>query len=359
MRNTWREEPCPVCHGKRLKPEALAVTVGGKNLYEVSSLSITDARAFFQSLTLTEKEQHDCRADSEGNQRAHWAFSSDVGLGYLTLARAAGSLSGGEAQRIRLATQIGSALMGVLYILDEPSIGLHQRDNTKLIATLEKPARPGQHASSSSSTTRTRWTRRTGSSTSGPGAGIHGGSIVAQGTRGGYQEQPGQSITGAVPLRQRGASRCRRSAAQPNGAFLTVRGAKEHNLKNIDVNVPARAALLRHRRVGFGQVVSSVNEILYQALGEGAEPRENPSRRVLTASRASSSSTRSSAIDQSPIGRTPRARTRRHTPGCSTRSARCSPQTPEAKARGYKSRTASPSTSRADAARPASGDGAC
>ena len=126
------EEPCPVCHGKRLKPEALAVTVGGKNLYEVSNLSITDARAFFQSLALTEKESM-IAAQILKEINARMGFLEDVGLGYLTLARAAGSLSGGEAQRIRLATQIGSALMGVLYILDEPSIGLHQRDNMKLI----------------------------------------------------------------------------------------------------------------------------------------------------------------------------------------------------------------------------------
>ena len=131
------EEPCPVCHGKRLKPEALAVTVGGKNLYEVSSLSITDARAFFQSLALTEKESM-IAAQILKEINARMGFLEDVGLGYLTLARAAGSLSGGEAQRIRLATQIGSALMGVLYILDEPSIGLHQRDNMKLINTLKK-----------------------------------------------------------------------------------------------------------------------------------------------------------------------------------------------------------------------------
>ena len=174
------EEPCPVCHGKRLKPEALAVTVGGKNLYEVSSLSITDARAFFQSLELTEKESM-IAAQILKEINARMGFLEDVGLGYLTLARAAGSLSGGEAQRIRLATQIGSALMGVLYILDEPSIGLHQRDNMKLINTLKKMRDLGntlivvEHDEDTMYAA--DWIVDVG-----PGAGIHGGNIVAEGT---------------------------------------------------------------------------------------------------------------------------------------------------------------------------------
>ena len=174
------EEPCPVCHGKRLKPEALAVTVGGKNLYEVSSLSITDARAFFQSLALTEKESM-IAAQILKEINARMGFLEDVGLGYLTLARAAGSLSGGEAQRIRLATQIGSALMGVLYILDEPSIGLHQRDNMKLINTLKKMRDLGntlivvEHDEDTMYAA--DWIVDVG-----PGAGIHGGNIVAEGT---------------------------------------------------------------------------------------------------------------------------------------------------------------------------------
>ena len=187
------EEPCPVCHGKRLKPEALAVTVGGKNLYEVSSLSITDARAFFQSLELTEKESM-IAAQILKEINARMGFLEDVGLGYLTLARAAGSLSGGEAQRIRLATQIGSALMGVLYILDEPSIGLHQRDNMKLINTLKKMRDLGntlivvEHDEDTMYAA--DWIVDVG-----PGAGIHGGNIVAEGTVEDIKRNP-NSITG-------------------------------------------------------------------------------------------------------------------------------------------------------------------
>ena len=187
------EEPCPVCHGKRLKPEALAVTVGGKNLYEVSSLSITDARAFFQSLALTEKESM-IAAQILKEINARMGFLEDVGLGYLTLARAAGSLSGGEAQRIRLATQIGSALMGVLYILDEPSIGLHQRDNMKLINTLKKMRDLGntlivvEHDEDTMYAA--DWIVDVG-----PGAGIHGGNIVAEGTVEDIKRNP-NSITG-------------------------------------------------------------------------------------------------------------------------------------------------------------------
>ena len=174
------EEPCPDCHGQRLKPEALAVTVGGKNLAQVSALCIRDARTFFAGLTLTEKEQM-IAAQILKEINARLGFLIDVGLGYLTLSRAAASLSGGEAQRIRLATQIGSALMGVLYILDEPSIGLHQRDNDKLLATLKHLRDQGntlivvEHDEDTMYAA--DWIVDVG-----PGAGIHGGRIVAQGT---------------------------------------------------------------------------------------------------------------------------------------------------------------------------------
>ena len=216
------EEPCPVCHGKRLKPEALAVTVGGKNLYEVSSLAITDARAFFQSLALTEKESM-IAAQILKEINARMGFLEDVGLGYLTLARAAGSLSGGEAQRIRLATQIGSALMGVLYILDEPS---------------HWPASARQHEAA---LTRLKKLRDLGNTLIvvehdedtmyaadwivdiGPGAGIHGGNIVAEGTVEDIKRNP-NSHHRAVPVGQEAHRDSRRCAVSRTG-FLTIRGA--------------------------------------------------------------------------------------------------------------------------------------
>ena len=227
------EEPCPDCHGQRLKPEALAVTVGGKNLAQVSELCIRDARTFFAGLTLPEKEQM-IAAQILKEINARLGFLIDVGLGYLTLSRAAASLSGGEAQRIRLATQIGSALMGVLYILDEPSIGLHQRDNDKLLATLKHLRDQGntlivvEHDEDTMYAA--DWIVDVG-----PGAGIHGGRIVAQGTVEDIKACPesltGQYLSGVrripVPARRR----------KPTG-WLTVRGAKEHNLKNIDVKIP-------------------------------------------------------------------------------------------------------------------------
>ncbi|MGN0746582.1 MAG: excinuclease ABC subunit UvrA, partial [Aristaeellaceae bacterium] len=227
------EEPCPACQGQRLKPEALAVTVNGKNLAQVSSMSIAEAREFFRGLTLTEKERM-IAAQILKEIDARLGFLMDVGLSYLTLGRAAGSLSGGEAQRIRLATQIGSSLMGVLYILDEPSIGLHQRDNKKLIATLKRMRDLGNTLIVVEHDEETMyaadWIVDVG-----PGAGIHGGSIVAEGTVEDIKRNP-ESITGqylsgakkiAVPAGRR----------EPTG-FLRVLGAQEHNLKNIDVDVP-------------------------------------------------------------------------------------------------------------------------
>lgn len=322
------EEPCPVCHGKRLKPEALAVTVGGKNLYEVSSLSITDARAFFQSLELTEKESM-IAAQILKEINARMGFLEDVGLGYLTLARAAGSLSGGEAQRIRLATQIGSALMGVLYILDEPSIGLHQRDNMKLINTLKKMRDLGntlivvEHDEDTMYAA--DWIVDVG-----PGAGIHGGNIVAEGTVEDIKRNPnsitGQYLSGKKRIEIPDARR------QPKG-FLTIRGAKEHNLKNIDVKVPLGCLCCVTGVSGSGKS-SLVNEILYKHLAKvlnRAKTRPGAFDKMEGVEQLD----KIICIDQSPIGRTPRSNPATYT-GLFDQIRKIFAASPEAKARGYK-----------------------
>ena len=322
------EEPCHACHGQRLKPEALAVTVGGRNLAEVSALSIRDARAFFRSLTLSEKER------MIGDQilreiDARLGFLCDVGLDYLTLGRAAGSLSGGEAQRIRLATQIGSALMGVLYVLDEPSIGLHQRDNQKLIATLKRMRDLGNTlivVEHDEDTMRAAdWIVDIG-----PGAGVHGGHIVAQGTLDDIlackESLTGQYLSGAkkIPVPEE-----RRT---PRG-FLTIRGAAEHNLKRITAEIPLGVLCCVTGVSGSGKS-SLVNEILYKHLArtlnraktrpgkfEGMDGVEQLDKIIM--------------IDQSPIGRTPRSNPATYT-GLFDLIRKVFALTPEAKARGYK-----------------------
>ena len=323
------EEPCPVCHGKRLKPEALAVTVGGKNLYEVSSLSITDARAFFQSLALTEKESM-IAAQILKEINARMGFLEDVGLGYLTLARAAGSLSGGEAQRIRLATQIGSALMGVLYILDEPSIGLHQRDNMKLINTLKKMRDLGntlivvEHDED---------TMRAADYIVdvGPGAGIHGGNIVCTGTAEDImnckESITGQYLSGRknipVPAKRR----------KGNGKSLKIIGARENNLKNIDAEIPLGEFVCITGVSGSGKS-SLINEILYKRLVtelNGAKKVAGAHTDILGIDNLD----KVIAIDQSPIGRTPRSNPATYT-GVFNDIRDLFASTAEAKARGYK-----------------------
>lgn len=322
------EEECPACHGQRLKPEALGVTVNGKNLAEVSALPIHEARTFFQSLTLTEKESM-IAAQILKEIDARLGFLIDVGLGYLTLGRAAGTLSGGEAQRIRLATQIGSALMGVLYVLDEPSIGLHQRDNQKLINTLKRMRDLGntlivvEHDEDTMYAA--DWIVDVG-----PGAGIHGGNIVAQGTVEDIKACPesltGQYLSGekriAVPQQRR----------TPAG-WLTIHGAQEHNLKNIDVKVPLGVLCCVTGVSGSGKS-SLVNEILYKHLA-----------RVLNRAKTRPGKFRSMEgveqldkiimIDQSPIGRTPRSNPATYT-GLFDMIRKIFAQCPEAKARGYK-----------------------
>ena len=322
------EETCPECGGQRLKAEARAVTVGGRSLPQVSDLSILEARKFFAALEL------------QGNSRmiagqilkeidARLGFLSDVGLGYLTLSRGAGTLSGGEAQRIRLATQIGSALMGVLYILDEPSIGLHQRDNAKLIATLKRMRDLGNTVivvEHDEETMRAAdWIVDVG-----PGAGIHGGYVVAEGTAEEICRNPdsltGQYLSGAkripVPAKRR----------KPSG-YLTVHGAAEHNLKDIDVKIPLGVLTCVTGVSGSGKS-SLVNEILYKVLAKKlnrAKTRPGRYESIEGIERLD----KIIMIDQSPIGRTPRSNPATYT-GLFDLIRKLFAMSPEAKARGFK-----------------------
>ncbi len=322
------EEECPACHGQRLKPEALGVTVNGRNLADVSAWPIYEARKFFQNLTLTEKESM-IAAQILKEIDARLGFLMDVGLGYLTLGRAAGTLSGGEAQRIRLATQIGSALMGVLYVLDEPSIGLHQRDNQKLINTLKRMRDLGntlivvEHDEDTMYAA--DWIVDVG-----PGAGIHGGHIVAQGTVEDIKACPesltGQYLSGkkriAVPEKRR----------VPAG-WLTIRGAREHNLKNIDVQVPLGVLCCVTGVSGSGKS-SLVNEILYKHLARVLNrAKTRPGK--FCAMEGVEQLDKIIMIDQSPIGRTPRSNPATYT-GLFDMIRKIFAQCPEAKARGYK-----------------------
>ena len=322
------EENCPKCHGQRLKPEALGVTVCGKNLAQVSDMSILQARQFFRQMELTEKEQmiaQQIRKEID----ARLGFLTDVGLGYLTLSRAAGSLSGGEAQRIRLATQIGSALMGVLYILDEPSIGLHQRDNQKLIATLKKMRDLGntlivvEHDEDTMYAA--DWIIDVG-----PGAGIHGGYIIAEGTVEDIKDNPnsitGQYLSGAkrIPVPE-----VRREPA----GFLTVRGAKEHNLRDVTVDIPLGVLCCVTGVSGSGKS-SLVNEIIHKHLARVLNrAKTRPGK--FDSMEGVEQLDKIICIDQSPIGRTPRSNPATYT-GLFDLIRKLFALSPEAKARGYK-----------------------
>ena len=320
--------PCKTCKGQRLKKEALAVTVGEKNISEVTALSIRNLQEFLENLKLTETQQ------LVGNQvlkeiRARVGFLVSVGLEYLTLSRATGTLSGGEAQRIRLATQIGSGLVGVAYILDEPSIGLHQRDNDRLLSALKHLRDLGntlivvEHDED---------TMREADCIVdiGPGAGEHGGELVAIGTAEEIMQCP-ESITGKylsgelkIPVPN--------ERKQPTG-FLTVRGAEENNLKNIDVNFPLGVMTCVTGVSGSGKS-SLVNEILYKSLAK----KLNRARVVAGKHKCIEGVEQLDkviAIDQSPIGRTPRSNPATYT-GVFDQIRDLFAATADAKARGYK-----------------------
>lgn len=322
-----RITPCPACRGMRLKKESLAVTVGDKNIYEATNMSIIKFREFLDQLVLTPM-QHSIGDLILKEIRARVTFLIDVGLDYLTLTRATGSLSGGEAQRIRLATQIGSGLVGVAYILDEPSIGLHQRDNDKLLKTLLHLKELGN---SVLVVEHDEDTMRAADCIIdiGPGAGEHGGNVVAVGTANQIMKCKG-SITGAY-LSGRIKIPVPEERRKPTG-YLTVRGAKENNLKNIDVTFPLGVMTCVTGVSGSGKS-SLVNEILYKSLAKKLNrARTIPGKHKCI--EGVEQLDKIIAIDQSPIGRTPRSNPATYT-GVFDLIRDLFASTPDAKAKGY------------------------
>ena len=323
------EIPCHKCKGNRLKKEVLSVLIGGKNIIEVTDLSVKELLSFVDNLHLSEKNQfiaHEIL--KEINERA--SFLRDVGLEYLTLSRKAGTLSGGEAQRIRLATQIGSALVGVLYVLDEPSIGLHQRDNEKLIGTLRHLTDIGntlivvEHDED---------TMREADYVVdiGPGAGVHGGQIVAQGTLDEILENP-NSMTGLY-LSGKKVIEIPEHTREGNGNFIEIKGASENNLKNINAKIPLGKFVCITGVSGSGKS-SLINSILYKGVASKVnrlKQRPGKHKEILGLENID----KVINIDQSPIGRTPRSNPATYT-GVFDQIRDLFATTNEAKARGYK-----------------------
>ena len=322
------ECPCPDCHGRRLRKESLAVTVGEKNIYEFTTLSVEDALIWMDGLTLTEQQM--LIADRILKEiRSRLGFLKSVGLGYLTLARSAGTLSGGESQRIRLATQIGSSLMGVLYILDEPSIGLHQRDNDKLLATLKNLRDLGN---SLIVVEHDEDTMRAADYLIdiGPGAGVHGGQVVAAGTpaevMANSDSLTGQYLSGKKKIEVPAVRR------PGNGKVLKVIGAAENNLRHIDVEFPLGTFTVVTGVSGSGKS-SLVNEVLFKRLGaELMRMKVRPGKcdRIEGIEQLD----KVVNIDQSPIGRTPRSNPATYT-GLFNDIRDLFASTQEAKSRGY------------------------
>ncbi|MEG2688357.1 MAG: excinuclease ABC subunit UvrA, partial [Clostridia bacterium] len=323
-----KSTPCTVCGGKRLKPEALSVTIGGINIYEMTSLSVDELKIFIDNLTLTKTEQLIAERILK-EIRARLQFLVDVGLNYLTLSRAAGTLSGGESQRIRLATQIGSGLTGVLYILDEPSIGLHQKDNQRLLKSLQGLRDLGntlivvEHDEE---------TMRSADYIVdvGPGAGVHGGEIVATGTVEDIiackQSITGKYLSGELKI---AVPKTRRNIGDK---FVSIKGARQNNLKNISVDIPLGCFTAITGVSGSGKS-SLINEILYPAISDklmgslstqgqfdSIDGIENLDKVI--------------CIDQSPIGRTPRSNPVTYT-GVFGAIRELFASLPDAKARGY------------------------
>lgn len=322
-------KPCPVCHGARLKKESLAVKVGGKNICETTQLTVRESQDFFQKLELTEREKtiaHQIRKEID----ARLGFLINVGLDYLSLDRSAGTLSGGEAQRIRLATQIGSGLVGVLYILDEPSIGLHQRDNGRLLEALKKLRDLGNTLLVVEHDEETMFSADHIIDI-GPGAGVHGGRLVAQGTVEEIQACD-ESVTGQY-LSGRMEIPVPEQRRKPNGKWVEIFGAAENNLANIDVRFPMGVFTAVTGVSGSGKS-TLVNEILYKALAQKVyRSRTHPgAHREISGMEYVD---KIIDIDQSPIGRTPRSNPATYT-GLFDSVRELFSQTPDARMRGYK-----------------------
>jgi excinuclease ABC subunit A len=322
------EDICPDCHGKRFKPEILAVTVGDKNIADFSDMSIRNSLKFTEELNLTEKEQKIAYQILK-EIKARLKFLIDVGLDYLTLSRTAGTLSGGESQRIRLATQIGSSLVGVLYILDEPSIGLHQRDNEKLLGTLRHLTDIGNTLLVVEHDEDTMYVADQIIDI-GPGAGINGGELVAQGTIDDIKACPtsitGQYLSGKkkilVPTTRR----------EGNGKVLTIKGARQNNLKDVTVDFPLGKLICVTGVSGSGKS-SLVNEILYKGVSHitnRTEEEAGEHDEILGIENID----KVIDIDQSPIGRTPRSNPATYT-GMFTAIRDLFAGLPEAKLRGF------------------------
>ena len=319
---------CEACHGKRLRPEVLAVTVGGKNIAELSDLPVRDALSFVENLELSEKDMLIARQIVK-EIKERLSFLVNVGLDYLTLSRSAGTLSGGESQRIRLATQIGSSLVGVLYILDEPSIGLHQRDNDKLLATLRRLTDIGNTLIVVEHDEDTMYAADQIVDI-GPGAGIHGGEVVAQGTAEEIKANPnsitGQYLSGAKKIE------LPENRREGNGKLITIKGARANNLKNLDVDIPLGKLVCVTGVSGSGKS-SLINEIL----NKGASAiinRTHANAGEHEAILGLESIDKVIDIDQSPIGRTPRSNPATYT-GMFTKIRDLFAALPEAKMRGF------------------------
>jgi excinuclease ABC subunit A len=322
------EKPCYACKGRRLKPEVLAITVADYSIMDICELSIDDAVTFFNGVKFTEKEMH-IAAQVMKEVNARLGFLRDVGLNYLTLLRGATTLSGGEAQRIRLATQIGSGLQGVLYVLDEPSIGLHQRDNDRLIKTL-------QHLRDLGNTVlvveHDEDTIRIADYLLdiGPGAGVHGGHVVAAGTPKEVEKNP-KSVTGQY-LSGKKKIEVPKKRRKGNGKSLWIRGARENNLKSVDVEIPLGKMVVVSGVSGSGKS-SLINDILAKEL-QARLMRANTVPGKHDDIEGIKELDKSIIIDQSPIGRTPRSNPATYT-GLFTPIRELFSSTPEAKLRGY------------------------
>jgi excinuclease ABC subunit A len=323
-----REVPCPACEGARLRPEVLSVKVHGKSIHDVAQLSLANAHKFFDALKLTKREQT-IAAQVLREIRARLDFLLAVGLDYLSLERSAGSLSGGEAQRIRLATQIGAGLTGVLYVLDEPSIGLHQRDNRRLIETLIKLRDLGNTlivVEHDEDTIRAAdWLVDIG-----PGAGAHGGEVVHSGSYAAIKQNK-QSITGDY-LAGRIKIETPKKRRKSNGKSIKIVGAKENNLRGIDVEFPLGVMTAVTGVSGSGKS-SLVNDILFEALANklnGAKGVPGRHTRIVGIDQLD----KVVHVDQAPIGRTPRSNPATYT-GVFDHIRKLFADTPEAKVRGY------------------------